>query len=192
VTRIKAASVTNTIAFARQELGSQFDALVAELPPATRSLLQRQLLPVEWLPADDWMAFLDALLHKHFHGNEQAFLRLTHRTVERDFNTFYRMFLRLFVSPFSVIDRAAKLYSTYVEGGTIKVDVRSRGDASAPAEVYLRLDVETRYEVFALSAQGVMEQLLKMSGARDLAVSRTKVKIEHARLAADYAVIFRN
>src|SRR5205814_9645224 len=125
------------------------------------------------------------LYRDHFRASEPAYLAFNHRVCERDFNTFYKLILRLFVTPFSVVDRASKLYSTYVDGGRLAVS--DRKESGRPSGFTVKLDdIVTRYDVFAMTTQGFIEQILVMAGAKDLRVQRVSQKHDGGVLSVDY------
>jgi hypothetical protein len=172
VGNIKAASIIDTIEVARELLGATaFAEMVASMPPPTRALVERRILPVEWIPIDDWMPFNQVLLERHFRGDEEGLRKLARKVCERDFNTFYKVILKLLISPDFLLERAAKLWRTYQDSGELKVV--SKEVRAGRTLVRLRVErLETRYVVFGALMQAFVEQLLHMTGARELKVQR--------------------
>jgi uncharacterized protein (TIGR02265 family) len=171
VGNIKASGVIHNIEIVRDLLGpAKLAELAATLPAPTRSLLERRLLPVEWIPVDDWMPFQQALLDQHFGGDESAFRKLVRKICERDFNTFYKVLIKLVMSPDALIERAAKLWSTYNDAGTLRVVDKQVRDGRT--EVRLHVTMPTRCPVYGAGVHAYVEQLLQMAGARDLRVER--------------------
>lgn len=169
--KLKAASLINNIALARELLGAEaLDALVATLPDETRGLFSRPLLAVEWIPVDDWLPFQTALLERSFNNDEPAFRQMVRLVCERDFSTFYKVILKL-LSPAYVVERTAKLWSTYNDSGELKITRQEkRGERT---HITLRLQgYETKYRVFGIVLHGFIEQVMKMAGARELHVQR--------------------
>src|SRR5690349_8031475 len=104
--RLKAASLINTIDLAREVLGEpRMGELVATLPEATQALLARRLLALEWVDANDWLPFQTALFERYFAGDETAFRAFARKVCERDFNTFYKIIIRLVISPDALLER---------------------------------------------------------------------------------------
>jgi uncharacterized protein (TIGR02265 family) len=172
VANIKASGVIHNIEIARETLGpARMAELAATLPEATRAILARRLLPVEWIPIDDWMPFQQMLLERHFGGDEEQFRKLVRKICERDFNTFYKVLIKLVMSPDALIQRAAKLWSTYNDAGELRVVKKEVRDGRI--EVRLRVErMPTRYPVYGAGIQAYVEQLLEMAGARELRVER--------------------
>src|SRR5262245_3794962 len=134
--RLKAATIANQITYLKTQLGeAAFVAMCATLPPRTRALVGRRLLAVEWIEVGDWMPFQEMLWREHCGGDELAFRRLIRQVVAIDFNGIYRFFLKTFASPAFALNRAAKVWDTYVDGG--RLEVRDRTERS----VNLVLDV---------------------------------------------------
>jgi hypothetical protein len=145
--------------------------LVATLPAATQALFARRLLAVEWVEADDWLPFQQAMLAEHFGGDEMAFRAFIRRVCQRDFNTFYKIIIRMILSPESLLERTAKLWSTYSDSGSL--EVVSREKLSVGHRVMLRLSAfKSEHEVFGILLHAFVEQLLQMSGARAPEVRR--------------------
>jgi hypothetical protein len=172
VARLKAASIINNIELARELLGEpRLGELLATVPEATRALFERRLYAVEWLESEDWLPFQTAMLERYFAGDEGAFRAYARKVCERDFNTFYKVIIRFLVSPESLLERTAKLWSTYSDEGTLAVVDRAR--EGGRQRVSLRLDaIRTTHPVFGLLLHGFVEQLLRMSGARAAEATR--------------------
>jgi hypothetical protein len=170
--RLKAASIINTIDLAREEMGeAHFNELVATLPPETQALFARRLLAVEWIEADHWLPFQQALLYEHFEGDEMTFRAFIRKVCERDFNTFYKIIIRILISPESLLERTAKLWSTYSDSGSLEVAAREKLEVGH--RVTLKLSAfKSEYPVFGILLHAFVEQLLQMSGARAVEVRR--------------------
>jgi hypothetical protein len=170
--RLKAASLINTIDLARELMGEErLTELVATLPPDTQALFARRLLAVEWVEADHWLPFQQALLYEHFEGDEMSFRAFIRKVCERDFNTFYKLVIRLILSPDMLLDRTAKLWSTYSDGGAL--EIASREKLPVGHRVTLKLSAfKSEHAVFGVLLHAFVEQLLHMSGARAPEVRR--------------------
>lgn len=190
VGRLKAASIINNIAIARELLGpAALSALLAPLPDATRALFGRRILALEWIDADEWLAFQQAMLDVHFAGDEPRMREYMHRVCERDFNTFYKIILKL-SSAKTVLSRAGKIWMTYAEPGELTIDIGKPRDGKT--EVTIRLvGFETDHQVFAVLLHAFIEQLLVMTGARDLVVQRTRIEHSRNQLSCDLVARFR-
>lgn len=169
---IKASGVIHNIEIARELLGeAKMAELTKALPKPTQALLERRLLPVEWVPIDDWMPFQQALLERHFGGDEEQFRKLVRKVCERDFSTFYKVLIRLVMSPDSLLERAAKLWSTYNDHGSLDVAAKTVRDGRT--EVKMRVaGVHTRYAVYGIGFHAYVEQLMGMAGAKDMHIER--------------------
>jgi hypothetical protein len=170
--RLKAASLINTIELAREHMGEErLKELVATLPPETQALFARPLLAVEWIEADHWLPFQQALLYEHFDGDEMEFRAFVRKVCERDFNTFYKIVIRIIYSPESLLERTSKLWSTYSDSGSL--EVVSREKMAVGHRVTLKLSAfKSEYAVFGILLHAFVEQLLGMSGARAAEVRR--------------------
>lgn len=189
--RLKAASIINNIAIVRELLGEpKLAELLALLPEATQALFARRILAVEWIDADDWLPFQEAMLEVHFADDELRMRQYMHRVCERDFNTFYKIILKL-SSAKTVLTRAPKIWTTYAETGELQVAiVKEQGGVT---EVVIRLvNFETQHPVFAVLLHSFIEQLLRMTGATEIQVDRTKVEHLRGRLTTEMRARFRD
>ncbi len=170
--RLKAASIINTIELARELVGEpRFGEMLSALPPTTQALLGRRILPVEWIEADHWLPFQQALLFEHFEGDEMPFREFTRKVCERDFNTFYKLIIRMIMSPEGLLERTAKLWATYSDSG--RLEVASREKLEVGHRVTLKLTgFQSEFSVFGILLHSFVEQLLQMSGARAVEVRR--------------------
>jgi hypothetical protein len=170
--RLKAASIINTIELARGLVGEpRFGEMISTLPPATQALLGRRILPVEWIEADHWLPFQQAMLYEHFEGDEMPFREFIRKVCERDFNTFYKLIIRMIMSPDGLLERTAKLWSTYSDSG--RLEVAGREKLEVGQRVTLKLSgFQSEYSVFGILLHAFVEQLLQMSGARAVEVRR--------------------
>jgi hypothetical protein len=170
--RLKAASIINTIDLARSVVGEpRFGEMISTLPPATQALLGRRILPVEWIEADHWLPFQQALLYEHFEGDEMPFREFVRKVCERDFSTFYKLIIRMIMSPDGLLERTAKLWSTYSDSG--RLEVAGREKLEVGQRVILKLSgFQSEHSVFGILLHAFVEQLLKMSGARAIEVRR--------------------
>jgi hypothetical protein len=189
VGNVKAASIIDTIDVARELLGAATLAeVVAGLPPETRALFERRVLPVEWIPIDDWMPFNQALLERAFHGDEEQLRKLARKVCERDFNTFYKVILKILISPDFLLERAAKLWRTYHDSGELVVV--SKEQRGGRMHIHMRVEkLRTQYVIFGALMQAFIEQLFHMTGARDIRVER-QVKIGPGGFDGDFAASF--
>src|SRR5262249_10956414 len=149
----------------------------------------RRILPLEWLEADDWLPFQAAMLERHFAGSEPSFRRYMHQVCERDFNTFYKVVIRFLVSVESLLERTAKLWSSYAGSG--KLEITGRGPLGARQRIQLRLDgFETEHRVFGVLVHAFVEQLLAMAGAKQVEVSRPLNQIVAGKLETELVALY--
>jgi hypothetical protein len=184
VGNVKASGIIHTIEVVREQVdAARLAELSAGLPAATRALLERRILPVEWIPVDDWMPFQQMLLEKHFGGDEEAFRKLMRKVCERDFNTFYKVLIKLVLSPDSLLERASKLCSTYNDAGALRI--LGKTTRNGKTEVRARVEgVKTRHTAYAVGFHAYVEQLLAMAGARDVEIER-QIRITGGVLECD-------
>lgn len=135
-----------------------FERMVATLPEETAALVRRPPLSLAWIPTRHFTVLLRAAEAQLFGGNEALIADWGRQAVLGDLRTIYKMFVR-FLSPQWVIERAARLWETYVRNqgrveatpvGSAACEVRYSG---LPAEV-----VSAGYWAYQRGAlRGVME-----------------------------------
>ncbi len=83
-TRIKGASLINTIGILREVLGgSRFQEIVTRCPVQTQNLIRRTLIALEWVPLEQWAPFLQAIYEHICHKDEPQFRRLMRAEIGR-------------------------------------------------------------------------------------------------------------
>ncbi len=170
--KLKGSSVGNTIKMTRELLGDEkLNALIAPLPEPTRELFARRVFPVEWVPLDDWLPFHVALLERHFAGDEEAYRAFIRKACERNFNTIYKVFIRLLFNPEQLIGRTSAMWTTLVDTGELRIVSRDKqGDRT---RMVLRIDrVPVSHTVWGVIIHGYVEQLVAMAGAKDIVAIR--------------------
>jgi hypothetical protein len=182
----KAANVINTLAVIKETFGEgPVASLIAVMPPATRAICQRRLLAVEWVSYGDWFRFLDAVCDELLGGDEEKLFALGCKFCERDFGGVYKVFLR-FGSPAFILDRTAKVWSTYYDFAKLEATKRVQDGAKSLVRVELSGFLPLRRYPILLHA--FVHQTLTMSGAKGLAVTRHRQRIEDGRLSCGFEV----
>jgi hypothetical protein len=171
--RLKAASVIKTLDSFRGLVGEErLRELVVTLPPETQALFARRLAVAEWIEADHWLAFQQAILYEHFGGDEMSFRAFIRKVCERGFNTFYRALIRVTLSPSLLLERTSKRWSSYSDSG--RLEVASREKLKVGRRITLKLSAfKSEYAVFGIWLHAFVEQLVDMSGARAAEVRRS-------------------
>ncbi len=186
---MKAGSMVHTIELARAELdAATYARIVASVPEATRELVSRPLLAIEWIPAETWLPFQRALSSMGFDGDERRHRKFMHAVCEKDFNVFHRMILKL-ASPLFVVERATGLFSTYSDTGKLVVGEVVRDGKAASIRVTLD-DFETVDGMMGVLIHAFIEKILMMTGARDVDVKRTRNDATNGRLRTELDVRF--
>ena len=107
----KAASIINNIGVARQLVGeTRLGELLATLPPGHARAV-RAAHPGGRMDRRrrGGSPFQTAMLQQHFASDEAAFRGYARAVASCDFNTFYKLIIRLLISPESLLERTAKL-----------------------------------------------------------------------------------
>lgn len=186
---MKAGSMVHTIELARAQLdAATFARILASVPEATRELVSRPLLAIEWIAAETWLPFQRALLAIGFEGDERRYRKFAHTICEKDFNVFHRMVLKL-ASPLFVVERATGLFSTYSDTGKLIVGEVVRDGKAASIRVTLD-DFETADGMMGVLIHAFIEKILMMTGAREVDVKRTRNDVTTGRLRTELDVRF--
>lgn len=186
--RVKAASCIHTLEMTKETFGQDvLERMKPHLPAASRALLERRLSPVEWLAVSEWQPVNEAILDHLCAGDEQRYIGFFRRVCERDFSTLYKTFLKV-LSPTYVLDRTAKLWSTYNDGGTLTL-VRL-AEHGGRQQLRLELRGYDHFPKFRLVLQAFIEQLLTMTGAKDVDVRLGAPAAGAKTLDCDFFVSF--
>lgn len=188
-TRIKGATLINTIVTVRELTGPVvFQALVDGCPAETKQILTRTLMAIEWVPVDSWSPFLTAMLERLAKRNEEQYRRVIRAVCKRDFTTVYRALMQG-ATPVSILGKMQVIWNAYFDSGTLQVRPGQTLGQTQRTEFLLR-DLETSSNIYALTVQAYLEQVLNMAGALSVTVHRQKELLKDGRLSCDYQASF--
>jgi hypothetical protein len=186
--KVRGTNVTNGIAVLVEKLGAErLRQVLAHLPESARTLPNRRILAIEWVPLEDWYAVLAAALEELYHGDEAQILQLSREMCARDFHTVYRFFLRL--APKSLLlNRAGKIWRTYHTVGELSATEEAQDGVHHRVRYVLR-DYEP-LPLMAITLQGYIEQVLSMMGAKALVTRVARCEVIAGRLLAEITADF--
>jgi hypothetical protein len=120
----KANNFNTCVATLRRLVGDErFAQVVAALPPETQALVHKPPLTTTWVPTRNFAAVIETAGRELFASDETKIVDWARRAVASDLRTVYRFFIR-FLSPSFVIERAARVWSTYThDNGTMRAAV---------------------------------------------------------------------
>jgi hypothetical protein len=170
--RSKGTGIGSLIAVIKERLTpAQLATLEAHLPPDSLELFRRRILAVEWVPMRVQTPIGQALLDHVFNGKEEGYLELVHAASQRDLAGVYKLLIRV-MSPEGVVERASKIFHTYVDRGDMRTQpiVRENGRARLLIDVVDYHDEPMSW----LSLRGYIEAPLLLTGAKHLQVRLVK------------------
>lgn len=187
--RVKGAMLISTMALMREGLTTnQYKALLDACPSETQNLLQRTLVAFEWIPADIWSPFLEAIFDQIAKRNETSFGKIMRAVCKRDYTTTYRSHLNG-VTPRALIAKAPQLWPLHFEGGSFSTREVASHDGVTQAQAEVR-DFEAKSLIYASVIQALIEQLLTMTGAQKLLVTRVRDGRRDGMMVCDYLMTF--
>lgn len=187
--RVKGAMLISTLALLRELISpSQYQALLAACPTETQNLLRRTLVAFEWIPADIWSPFLDALFEQVAQRDEARFGKIMRAVCKRDYTTTYRSHISG-LNPRALVAKAPQLWSLHFEGGSFTTREVASHDGVTQAQAEVR-DFETRSLIYAPLIQALLEQLLNLTGAQKLLVTRVRDGRRDGIMVCDYLMTF--
>lgn len=187
--RVKGAMLISTLALMRELVSPpQYQALLAACPPETQHLLQRTLVAFEWIPADVWSPFLDAIHDQIAKRDETRFGKIMRAVCKRDYTTTYRSHIHC-VNPRALVAKAPQLWNLHFEGGSFTTREMASHDGVTQAQAEVR-DFETKSMIYAPVIQALIEQLLSMTGAQKLLVTRVRDGRRDGMMNCDYLMTF--
>lgn len=186
-TRIKGASIINTIAILREVLGAaRFQAVLQACPQETQQLIRRTLVAVEWVPLEQWSPFMNAIFEQACRKDEHQYRRLLRAVCKRDFTTVYRVYLNT-PTPQVVLDKSPSIWSAYFDTGTLTIGTTQNVLGRERITLEMR-GLETTNPIHAITMQAYFEQLMLMAGAQQCSVQRTREEIRDGKISCDYIV----
>jgi hypothetical protein len=187
--RVKGAMLISTLALMRELISpQQYQALLAACPTETQHLLQRTLVAFEWIPADVWSPFLDAIFDQVAKRDETRFSKIMRAVCKRDYTTTYRSHING-LNPRTLVGKAPQLWGLHFEGGSFVTREVASHDGVTQAQAEVR-DFETRSLIYAPVIQAFLEQLLSMTGAQKLLVTRVRDSRREGVMVCDYLMTF--
>jgi hypothetical protein len=187
--RVKGATLISTLALMRENLTPQkYQALLAQCPPETQHLLQRTLVAFEWIPADSWSPFLEAIFEQVAGRDESRYGRIMRGVCMRDYTVSYRSQISG-LTPRALVAKLPQLWGLHFEGGCVATREVASHDGVTQAQAEVR-EFETRSLIYAPTIQAFIEQLLKMTGAQKLLVTRVRDSRRDGIMVCDYLMTF--
>jgi hypothetical protein len=120
----KANNFNSCVATLRRLVGEErFVKVVAALEPETQAIVHHPPLATAWVATRHFAAVIETAGCDAFDGDEARVVDWARQSVGRDLRTVYKLFIR-FLSPSYVIERAARVWSTYTrDNGTMRAAV---------------------------------------------------------------------
>ena len=159
--RCKGLNLSSRLRYVQEVHGEEaVKKLLAELAPATRELLERHVLPHEWVP---FSTFIDLnVVADRLHGKgDLALCRemgawAAAANLPRIFRLFYR-----FGSPMFLFERAAKLWSAHYDSG--RMETRRDDDGTLFLSIH---EFDEPHRAHCLSVLGWIIRSIELSGAK--------------------------
>ena len=161
----KGQGFTSAVRVLRELSGPRFEAILAALSPETRALVERPPLAVAWVPIRHIRELLNVTHQVWCPNDVGAITELGRQVLLSDLNALYRVFIRI-ASPHYILERAAKLWSTYTRN-TGSLRVVEAGDKFAEVAYADIPDPSSAYWAFQ---QGTVIAALTATGAKDIKV----------------------
>jgi hypothetical protein len=122
--RSKANNFNTCVATLLRLVGDErFAQVVAKLAPETQAIVHRPPLATTWIATRHFAAVIETAGRELFGSDEAKIVDWARQAVGSDLRTIYRFFIR-FMSPSFVIERAARVWSTYTQdNGTMRAVV---------------------------------------------------------------------
>ena len=188
-TKIKGVSLVTILGLVREVIGpKRIQELAATCPPETRQLVARTIIGTEWVPLDHWGALLQRIYDDVLRGDEAKFRKLLRVACQRDFATSFRGQLNN-LTPLAVIERLPTLWALFFDGGSLLPSGVETQAGQSNLVLQLR-NLETGFGLFAITIHAYIEQVLQLTGARDVDVQRLRETLFGGRLSCEYRVRF--
>jgi hypothetical protein len=144
-----------------------FRALVSALSRETAALIEQPKLPMTWIPTRQFVELLETAGRVAFAGDEKRVEEMGCQSVGGDMRTVYRVFIRL-MSPQFVMQRAAKLWSTYTRNnGTMRAVAV---DAHTADVYYEGLNAQAVSPIYWAFQRGAVRAVGEATGIKNVRV----------------------
>lgn len=186
-TRIKGATIINTLSIVRELVGSDgMQSIITSCPRETQQLLRRTLMAVEWVSVDVWSPLLIAILDRVTARDENKYRRLIRAVCKRDFSGTYRIYLQN-ADPMALLEKLQSIWSAYFDSGTLSAVPQDAKNGVQQVILELR-NLNAADPIYLVTLHAYIEQLLIMAGAQKATVQRRRESHLDGRLACDYLV----
>jgi hypothetical protein len=156
---VKGSAMNARLRFVRERYGDVgLMSLLAEVSPATRAVLEGNVLPQAWVPFTAFVELGEVLDRLYGRGDLQLCVTLGRYAAEVNLPTLYKLFYRL-GSPLYIFRRAAQLWSVHYDSGQLAA--MELGDRAARLEI---VGFASPHRVHCLSVLGWATRSIELSG----------------------------
>jgi hypothetical protein len=142
--------------------------LVEQLTPETARLIDQPRLTMSWVPTRHFVELLETAGRVAFAEDEARIEEMARQSVGGDMRTVYRVFIRI-LSPHYVMERAARLWSTYTHNnGTMRAVAVGERAAEVHYEGLAATAVSPTYWAFQ---RGAVRAVAEATGIKDIRVA---------------------
>ncbi len=165
---IKGATLLQTIEAVKARDGEdKLAAIVAQLDPDSRSVIEGRISPWDWYSLDILAAFLEADVRVTANGDREVLILRSEKVFEAQLRGMYKLFIRL-GSPEYVIKRIASVHESYFRG----IHFIPEFDDSKQALIKY-VGFQSQHDIVGYAIIGFYRKALEISGAKQVAVKFT-------------------
>lgn len=171
--KVKGTAVNATYHFLIKNHGDKaWDQILAKLSRKDRSVLRGRILVGSWYPFETFVALLRTIDDTFGKGDNKLLVELGKFSAEDGLSTVYRFFYKV-GSPNFIISRAAKVWSSYYDGGVMDVIKNEKGHAIIELSGW-----PTPRKEHCDRVKGWMYRAIEMSGGRNIELKEVECKCE--------------
>ncbi len=173
--QVKGAAVVSTKAFVEATHEEELIKWLSNLPEQSQKIYTQTISESKWYPLNDAFIIPTRIMLGMFYNNDlKGAYELGSYSAEKGLTGIYKVFVKM-GSPSFIISRAAKVFSTYYKGSSIKVL------SSTKKSVILMIDKFPEYaDVVEQRIIGWIDKALVISGCKNV-----KTQVVHSFLNGD-------
>jgi hypothetical protein len=163
MTQVKGTALVSTIRFLAERFGdAAVGRILARLSAEDRTVLDQELLVSAWYPLPTMLRLMRAAVDELGAQEPDLIKKMGRKSADYGISTVYRVFIRL-GSPQFVVTRAARVFASYYDRGTMAAVESREGHAAVELS-----DFPDGTSEFCERIIGWMERTIELSGAKDV------------------------
>lgn len=163
--KIKGSPIADTFDSIRTKFGDEgVQQILDALSDESRLVLGTgNVLASSWYSLDAFAELLEVEINTFYKGDRTALIGLSEKVVERQLKGIYRVFLRLIVSPETIVGKITNMNNTYFQG------ISGKARLVAPQTFISRYEgFQINHQIIEYVIHGYFRAALRLCGAKNI------------------------